>query len=396
MSETLHKHRVAAKAAEEPAFDTFGVATMAAAHSLHDSFGSFLPPLLSVFIANLGLTKADAGLLSVFQQMPSLLQPFIGHLSDRVNLRFLVVLAPIVTAACMSSLPVAPNYFSLAALLVLAGISSAGFHSVAPALAASIAGSKVGRGMSFWMVGGETGRSIGPILVVFALTRLGAHRTPLLMLLGFAGSAVLHVALRNVHFQPTQRIEGETIGQVLRKMAPLLVPMSGILIVHSFMSAALTTFLPTFLTEKGASLWFASISLSLLQTAGIGGSFLGGWMSDQVERRNIVLFSLATTPWLMLGFMLIGGPMRFVMLVLLGFVMFFFLPVNQAIMLENFPENRAMANGLYLAQSFVLRSLITVFLGAVADHWSLSTAFYISAVLPLAGIPLVFSLPKNK
>ena len=72
---------------ESKEFQTERVVTLAVAHGAHDTYFSFLPPLLPLLIQKLSLTNAEAGLLTVFWQGPALLQPFIGHLADRVNLR---------------------------------------------------------------------------------------------------------------------------------------------------------------------------------------------------------------------------------------------------------------------------------------------------------------------
>lgn len=81
---------------------------------MHETYTAFLAPLLLAFIANLALSKTEAGMLTVFMQGPSLLQPFIGHLADRISLRYLVILASAVTGAMMSLLGVGPGYGILA------------------------------------------------------------------------------------------------------------------------------------------------------------------------------------------------------------------------------------------------------------------------------------------
>ena len=168
----------AARTAEAERFQTDGVLTISMAHAVHDTYTAFLAPLLPSFIASLALSKTEAGLLMVFMQGPSLLQPVIGHLADRVNLRYLVILAPTVTAAMMSLLGVAPGYGALVLFLMVAGLSSAGLHAVAPVIAGNLSGRSLGRGMGFWMVGGELGRVLGPIVIVSAIRLLGLGGTP--------------------------------------------------------------------------------------------------------------------------------------------------------------------------------------------------------------------------
>ena len=149
-----------AQIAEAEQFQTDRVLTISAGHAVHDTYTGFLPPLLPALIDNLSLTKAEAGLLTVFNQVPSLLQPVIGHLADRVSLRYLVILSPAVTATAMSLLGIAPLYAMLALLLMVTGLSSAVLHAVAPVIAGRLSGKSLGRGMGIWMVGGELGRTL--------------------------------------------------------------------------------------------------------------------------------------------------------------------------------------------------------------------------------------------
>jgi len=127
-----------------PAPQTAKIVTIAAGHAAHDTYSAFLPPLLPVFIERLSLARAEAGLLTVFLQGPSLLQPVIGHLGDRWDLRLAVILSPAITAVCMSLVGVAPGYGALVLLLVTAGLSAAVLHSVAPVLAGRLSAHRLG------------------------------------------------------------------------------------------------------------------------------------------------------------------------------------------------------------------------------------------------------------
>nr|NIV29020.1 hypothetical protein [Anaerolineae bacterium] len=84
----------ASQPAEAEQFQTDRVITISAAHAVHDTYSAFLPPLLPAFIESMSLAKAEAGLLSVFLQAPSLLQPVIGYVADRFTLRLVVILTP--------------------------------------------------------------------------------------------------------------------------------------------------------------------------------------------------------------------------------------------------------------------------------------------------------------
>jgi FSR family fosmidomycin resistance protein-like MFS transporter len=383
--------------AEAEQFQTNQVVTIGAAHAVHDTYTAFLSPLLPVFIENLSLSKTEAGLLTVFNQGPSLLQPFIGHLADRVSLRFLVILTPAVTATVMSLLGVAPSYAVLAVLLMVVGLSSATLHSVAPVIAGRLSGKSLGRGMGFWMVGGELGRTVGPLVIVTAIQFLGLEGTPWLMIGGWLTSVLLFFRLRDVEARAPSAGEGLPWRRALRVMGPLLVPLVGIIFVRSFMSAALTTYLPVFLTEEGAELWLAGVSLSVLEIAGVVGALAGGSLSDRLGRRTILLISLAVTPFLMLAFVAVDGWVRFPLLLALGLSALSITPVIMALVQESFPENRALANGVYMALSFGIRSGVVLVLGAMADLWGMRPAFTASAIIPLLGLPFLLLLrPKSR
>ena len=383
-------------AAETERFQTGRVLTISTGHAVHDTYTAFLAPLLPVFIANLALSKTEAGLLTVFMQGPSLLQPFIGHLADRVSLRHFVVLAPAVTAAMMSLLGVAPGYTVLALFLVVVGLSSASIHAVGPVMAGNLSGRSLGRGMGLWMVGGELGRTLGPIVIVSAVRLLTLEGTPWLMIAGLLISAILYALLRDVPGRPPNASHGLPWRQALQGMGPLLVPLAGIIVARSFMVSALTTYLPTFLSEEGADLWFAGASLSVLEAAGVVGALLGGSISDRLGRRWVLFVSMLATPLLMFVFLAVKGWLQFPLLLMLGFTALSVTPAVMALVQESSPENRALANGVYMALSFSLRSGVVVVLGVLGDLFGLRLAFTASAVIPLLGLPLLLLLPGKR
>jgi FSR family fosmidomycin resistance protein-like MFS transporter len=379
--------------AEAERFQTDRVVTIASGHAVHDTYTAFLPPLLPAFIANLSLSTTEAGLLTVFIQTPSLLQPFIGHLADRLSLRYFVILAPALTAVMMSLLGVAPGYALLALLLTVAGFSSACLHAVAPVMAGRLSGQSLGRGMGFWMVGGELGRTLGPIVIVSAIQLLTLKGTPWLMIAGLLASVILYIRLRDVPGRPANAGHGLPWRQALRSMGPLLVPLVGIIVVRSFMITALTTYLPTFLSKEGADLWFAGVSLSVLEAAGVAGALLGGSVSDRLGRRRVLLISLLTTTLFMFVFLELNGWARFPVLLILGLTALSITPVVMALVQESFPDNRALANGIYMALNFSIRSGAVVVVGMLGDLFGMRLAFTASAIIPLLGVPFILLLP---
>jgi FSR family fosmidomycin resistance protein-like MFS transporter len=349
-----------------------------------------------VFIEKLSLAKAEAGLLTVFLQGPSLLQPFIGHLGDRLDLRFAVILTPALTAACMSLLGVAPGYAVIALLLVTAGVSAAVLHSLAPVIAGRLSGHRLGFGMGFWMVGGELGRTLGPILLVSAIAVLGLHGMPWLMIGGVGASALLFFGVRGASPVSGDHAAPRDFARAVRSVRSLFVPLSGVVIARSFMLAAFATYLPVFLREEGASLWFAGASLSVLEAAGVVGALVGGSASDVLGRRRVMAASLLISPAIMVLFVYYTGWGRLPVLLALGFAGLMATPVIMASVQESFPENRALANGIYMALNFGIRSVVIVLVGGLADWIGMRSAFLVCAVVGLLGTPFVFWLPGKK
>ena len=174
------------------------------------------------------------------------------------------------------------------------------------------------------------------------------------------------------------------------------MPLVGIIFVRIFLNSALTTFLPIFLNEQGADLWFAGASLTILEAAGVVGAMLGGSISDRFGRRFVLFISLVATPIFMFVFLTVSGWAQIAILPLLGLTSLSITPVLMALVQESFPENRALANGIYMALGFTTRSGAVVVMGALGDLIGLRQAFSASAVLMLLGIPLILLLPSER
>lgn len=379
----------------EAAFKGGQVLTLAGGHFVHDVFSSFLVPLLPLVIEKFGLSLTLAGLLPAVYRFPSVFNPLIGVLADRIDLRFLAILAPTVTAMTMSLIGVAPSYAILVILLLVAGTSSSVLHVPGPVMVAHFAGARVGKGMSFWMTAGELARTIGPLIAVSVAYLWGLEGMYPVMVVGLLASALLYWRLKDAPFTPQDVRLHNSQGVQWRALLGVFVPITGIILCKNFMSSALTTFLPTFLSSEGKSLWFGGTALAVLEFSGAVGALVSGTLSDRLGRRTVLLIGLTISPLLVLALLAAGGWMLFPILIALGFTILSPTPVVMAIIQDRAAANPATANGLYMGITFLISSGMGVLAGRMGDVLGLRAAFAWSAGVALLGIPIVFFLPRR-
>lgn len=375
----------------ENQFQTGKVLTIVGGHFFHDLYTAFIPPLLPLIIEKLSLSLTLAGSLMAFVQLPALLNPFIGYIADKISLRYLVIFAPAVTASLISSLGFAPTYLTLAIILFVTGVSVASFHAPAPAMVSRLSGTQVGKGMSLFMAGGELGRTVGPLLAVWAVSTWTLDGFYRIVLIGWVATVLLFIRLRNVaaHSEKSANLR-PLIPYLKRLFLPLLVVM----FFRNFLHVALTTYLPTFMDMEGASFWMAGAALSILEFAGVGGALISGTISDRLGRKPVLLVATIGSTIFMLIFLNVEGWMLVPVLLALGFTALSTTPILLAIVQEQLPNNRAMGNGLFMSIAFLLRPISLLVIGMIGDRIGLRPAFYGSAIIALLAIPGILTLPK--
>ncbi len=376
-------------------FQAGNVVLISVCHFIHDVYSSFFAPLLPYIIEKFSLSLTQAGLLNTVMQLPALMNPYIGKLADRMSFRYFIIFAPMFTAVPMSLLGLAPSYGVLMLLLFLTGISVSLFHVPAPVMVYHVSGMKTGRGMSFYMTGGELARTVGPVAIIAAVSLLGFDGYFPVMIVGILATAVMYVKLKDMPVAPKKR-ETVSIRATCREMQSLLLPLSGIVVVRGFMHGCLTTFLPLYILGKTDDVWLAGISLSLFEAAGVVGILTIGPLSDRFGRKTMLFFSLVLAPTSLLFFALSSGWIRFPLLVITGFSLLSTTPVMLAMIQEYSKEGSSSANGVFMMISFLARSAVVVLIGLVADQIGLEKTYVLCAAIGFLGIPLVFKLPGNK
>ena len=375
-------------------FQTQNILTIVSAHFVHDMYPAFVPALLPVILEKLAIPLGLAGTLQLAMSIPSLFSVLVGWLGDRFSVRYLVIFMPAITATLITFTGMMPSYAALVVLLFVAGISGAAFHAPAPAMVASLSGRQLGKGMGFFMAAGELGRSLGPLLVAFALTEWGLEGTWRVMFFGWLASGILFWRLRRI---PAQTRKTLNLRSVLPHMRRVFIPLLGVMILRGMLVSSLSFYLVYFLSkEVGMALENAALMLALYELAGVGGALAGGMLSDRIGRRRTVFMATVLGSALQVLFLLIvnvNPALIPLALIPLGFASLSVTPVLQAVVQDQFPENRATASGIFILYAFLTRSVNALVLGLIGERLGLEAAFAIAIVASLLALPLIQRLP---
>ena len=377
-------------------FHTGKVMLISFGHLVHDTYSSFLAPLLPLLIEKFSLSYSLASLLGLLQRLPNLLNPFLGLLADRMGMRWLVILSPSITAIAMSLAGLAPTYTVLAILLLITGISTALFHVPTPVMVRKVSGDQIGKGMSWYMFGGEIARTVGPLMVLGAVSLWGLEGIWKLIPLALASSVLLYIKLRRIKISDEFRNKDDISGlkDTFRRSMPFFILMTGITFFRSVMRASLTTFLPTYMTLKGESLWTGGVFLSVLELSGAAGTLFWGYYSDRIGRRKALMIILYSAPVLMFLFSIMNGWASLPVLAILGFFLLGTTPILLALTQDRGSERPAFFNSMFLTVSFASEAAAVMIAGGLADWIGLDMTFHLSGIISIGAIPFVYMLKK--
>lgn len=379
-------------------FKPGGLLLVSATHMLHDIYSSFLAPLRPLLIEKFGISLALASLWDLFQRVPWFFNPIIGMIAEKTAARYFVILTPAITAITMSLLGVAPSFIAVCILLFVMGISSAMFHVPSPVMIKKLSGKYTGRGMSWFMFGGEMARTFGPLVITGAVSWWGLEGTWKLIPFGLVASFILFLKLRKINISTDihKSEKQPEYWKTIKKYLPFFLILVGITLFRSIMKSGLTAFLPTyFYTEKGESLWFSNSTLAVFQLAGAVGTIFSGTVSDKIGRKSTLLIISVLTPILMAFFVMSSGVLSFVLLAILGFFVFAPGPVLMALVQDVSEDLPVFMNSIYMTISFVSSAIAVVFAGLIGDWLGLEKTYLISSFLALGAVPFVLMLKKR-
>jgi FSR family fosmidomycin resistance protein-like MFS transporter len=373
------------------------VLTIAGGHFVHDVYSSFLAPFLPLIIARSSISMTLAGLLTVFFRSSSLINPFLGILADRKDLRIVFAGAPAVTAVLMSSLGLATSYPILCLMLLVAGVSASMYHVLGPVFVARFSGERIGRGMSVWMVAGELGRTIGPMVAAVSVSAFGFEGIWTIMAFGILASLFLYGQLRDVSPVARAHTRKVSVAETWRELRFVMIPMAGLLAARGFLTGTLAGFLPTYMVMgKGHSVVMGGMALALFELVGTAGSLLGGSISDHVGRRKVLYVGMVFGPAALIMLVHAEGWMVIPCLVSIGIFVFACSPVLLAIVQDHAGANRGAANGLYMGLNFGITSLSLLVVGWGVDRFGFAATLSGCAAISLLSLPCIRALPEKR
>ena len=379
-----------------PRFETGTILALGIAHCVHDIYPSFLGVLLPTLIARFGLSLTVAGLLASVLNLTSVTQPLMGYVIDRADPRRWIVIATAATAVLMSLLGIAPSVLVAFLLLLGAGLTVAAFHPAAGALVTQIAAGQWGKATSLFMTGGAAGAAIGPLFIAAVVSGVGIDRVWLAAIPGLVYAAILFWGLRRSAGRIVRQPPGP-IGAALRRQWRPIAILALAVTFQATGVVGFVTFYPTYVVRSGQSLVDAGIAITLFQVGGAIGSLSGGWLSDRVGRRSILMISpLLGVPTLLAAVVIGVSPVQFPLLVLGGAFMMSAGPVQLVFIQELLPENRSTAAGMMFFLTIGAASLSTIAVGAAGDLIGLERAVLAGIATGILALPFVWLLPRRR
>ena len=146
-------------------------------HTVLDSYAtllSHLQPLLLTKLAAAGARNSLAGnFVAIYSIFSSFGQILFGWLSDRVQTVHFLTMGVAFSAIGLSLLWLAPSAHIVYVLLAIGGVGIAAFHPQATTYAGALASGDRGLGTSIFLTGGNIGRALGPLALMFIPYRFG-------------------------------------------------------------------------------------------------------------------------------------------------------------------------------------------------------------------------------
>jgi FSR family fosmidomycin resistance protein-like MFS transporter len=368
-------------------------------HFLNDTMQSLIPSVYPILKANYALDFAQIGLITLaFQFTASLLQPVIGHFTDKKAQPFSLALGMGFTFFGLLLLSVAQRYPVILAAAALVGLGSAVFHPESARIARLASGGRYGFAQSVFQVGGSFGSSMGPVLAALIVVPFGQPSIAWFSSIAFL--AIMILWRIGIWYKPQiaakkfAAVEPHPDAPDSRRVKIALGVLVALLFSKQLYVASLSSYYIFYLIEKfGVSTQAAQFYLFIFLAANAVGAFFGGPMGDRFGRKYVIWFSILGALPFTLALPYAGLFASAVLTVFIGFIISSATSSIIVFAQELMPHRFGMISGVFFGVAFGIGGLGAAVLGKVADHTGIAFVYQICAFLPALGLLAVF-LPK--
>lgn len=371
-----------------------GIGLMTIGHFIDDIYPGFLPPLLPLFIDKFGLSLALAGALgTVLAISTSVAQFGFGYLADRVGRRAFVVLGPLMACVFLSLMPLAPSYWLLVVFLALGGLGVAAFHPSAVSLTAAYATRRKNLSVSIFAAAGAVGFAAGALFILWIVTTFGIERSYLAMIPGLILVAFIAKSTPKVRVHSVDAASGQ--ASIVRH-SKLLFLIWLVAVIRAAVVMGFETFIPVIVKEGGGSLLSGGTAIFLFLLCGSAGGVVGGYLSDRVDPRRILMFSSIAPVPLLIAFLRVAPPFDLIALGIAGAFLFAGVPISIVMAQEAVPGRTSTASSLAMGVAWGIGGFGSAAVGALGDVIGVTDALFVLALVSLVAAPFVPFLPGRK
>lgn len=370
---------------------------VALGHMLNDLMQSLIPAAYPLLKDNLGLTFTQIGLITmVFQGTASILQPLVGHYTDKRPMPFAAAAGMASTGLGLILLAHAASFAMVLFSVAFIGLGSAIFHPEASRIARLAAGMRPGFAQSLFQVGGNAGSALGPLAAAFIVLQKGQASIEWFAAVAIAAMALLFFIGRwyqavGATRAANRKARAAVIApppQVVRRGMAILI----LLMVSKFVySVSYSSYYTFYLIERfSLTKAEANLCLFIFLAAVAAGTMIGGPIGDRIGRRRVILWSiLGILPLtLMLPFLPLYANVA--VAALAGMVLASAFPAMVVYGQDLMPHNTGMVAGLMFGLAFGIAAIGAALLGVLADHIGIINVYQICALLPALGLAAFF------
>ncbi|HBC94934.1 MAG TPA: MFS transporter [Pelotomaculum sp.] len=349
---------------------------------VNDWYGNYLQTLLPFLVASGCMVSRGAFLISMFTITSSMIQPFTGYLVDKKNKGWLVYIGTFWMGALLSLVGVIKSYPLLLMTVIISGLGTAAFHPSAAVLVSSYSGERKGFCQAIFTAAGNIGYAFTPILIVPVVQKYGMNSTIVFIIPGIMAAILLLFATPRAPVSQ-KAAAAPPAWPILQKAGPQLIRIIVMVAFRSFCYFGLVAFLPLYYQQQNISLIAGSHYLSLMLFAGAVGGLIGGYISDIIGRKPVIVDSLILATPLLYLYLNSSGALSYFLVILAGTFLLSSFSVTVVLAQDILKENKAMASGLMLGFTIGLGGLGVGLIGLLVEYWGINTIIHLLVLFPL-------------